>query len=100
MAWGRRRAGSGLPAPPLAVPDTYIPLHLQSDADTTGPTSKAFTSIAKASENARSRRVDDEELYQVEIYNSKEESLDAVRRRMALRELVGPSIVTQLFSQL
>lgn len=98
MAWGRRRAGPGLPAPPLSVPDIYIPLHLQSNTDAIG--SAPTIPVANNSERASLGTPEDQELYQVEVYGSKEESLEVVKRRMALREPIGPAFVTQAFSQL
>lgn len=101
VAWGRRRAGPGLPAPPLSVPDIYTPLHLQSSTDPTAvdTTSPPAVVAAETSNHAQTRKAD-EGPYQVEVYSSKEESLEAVRRRMALREPLGPAFVTQAFAQL
>lgn len=100
MAWGRRRAGPGLPAPPLSVPDVYIPLYLQPSRDKIESSDANARSVTNTTGNIRAGRAGDEELYQVEVYSSKEESLEMVRRRIALREPLGPALVTQAFARL
>lgn len=104
MAWGRRRAGPGLPANPISVPDIYIPRHLQKSMNSTGSsatnTSTPATIHAKTSENMDVEGSEDEELYQVEVYSSKEESIEVLRRRTALQEPIESGFITRAFSQL
>jgi hypothetical protein len=74
MAWGRRRAAPGEPAPPLPIPDTYLPLHLRSASDSEIGTSTAATPASTGLAVGK-------EVHQVELYTSQEESLERARKR-------------------
>lgn len=103
MSWGRRRTAPGRPAPPLSVPDTYmepqyhvgagfdIQSQLKAAQDRPQTAASQGTNTDTSTDGTG---MDLEELYQVEIYKTKEESLQSVRRRVALRGALPPPLVS------
>lgn len=80
MAWGRRRASPGQPAPRLSVPDVYLPFRHQIKAEGRSnlqPNPEVQADVTQSNGKGAAFKG----LSHIEVYNTKEEALEAIKKR-------------------